>query len=100
MRKLLMGSMILTLFSVSDIVFQFSCNKKATAQTTPSPLTKDQIIVSKTWKVDKLHHVIAGQYSSYTSGGTNTTGIAYEKLRFTFNSNGTGVHIDPNGATQ
>jgi hypothetical protein len=62
-------------------------------------LTKDQILVQKTWKVDQLHHVISGHYSIYTDGGTNTTGLSYDKLRFTFNSNGTGTHIDVSGVT-
>lgn len=98
MKKLLMSSIVLTFFSVSIILFQFSCNREAISQTT-TPVTKDQILVGKTWKVDKLHHVIAGQYSSYTSGGTNTTGISYDKMRFTFNTNGTGTTVDQNGAS-
>ena len=98
MKKILMSSIVLTVFSVSMILFQFSCKKEATAQTTTT-LTKEQILVAKTWKVDKLHHVISGQYSSYTNGGANTTGINYNNLRFTFNSNGTGTHIDQTGTS-
>lgn len=33
MKKLLMGSIVLTVFSISIILFQFSCRKVATAQT-------------------------------------------------------------------
>src|ERR1700682_3217644 len=100
MKKLLMGSIVLTVFSMSIILFQFSCKKDAAAQTitTPAP-TKDEILVAKTWRVDRLHHVISGQYSSYTNGGTNTTGINYDNLRFKFNANGTGVLTDQNSTS-
>src|SRR6266700_3560794 len=92
MKKLLQASLILIIFAISIIIFQVSCTKKGDAQT--NILTKDQILVQKTWKVDQLHHVIACQYSSYISGGANTTGISYDKLRFTFNVDGSGTHID------
>ena len=97
MRKILLSSFVLILFSVSIILFEISCKKTAAAQTTT--LTKDQILVSKTWKVDKLSHVISGQYSSYANGGTNTTGINYDNTRFTFKENGTGTNIDASGTT-
>ena len=99
MRKLLMGSIVLTVFSLSIILFQFSCKKDATAQSTPPAPTKDDILVAKTWKMDRLHHVISGQYSSYTNGGTNTTGINYDNLTFKFNANGTGVLTDQNSTS-
>src|SRR5688572_837335 len=95
MKKIVMNSLVLIVFSM--ILFQFSCKKEATPQTTT--LTKDQILTAKTWKVDKLHHVISGQYSSYTNGGANTTGINYSNLRFTFNSNGTGAYVDKAGVS-
>ncbi len=97
MKKLLMSSLVLTIFALAITLFQISCKKEANAQTTTTTLTKEQILVQKTWKVDQLHHVIGCIYSSYTNGGTNTTGISYEKLRFTFNSNGTGTHVDQSG---
>lgn len=102
MKKILMGSLVLIFFSLSIILFQFSCKKDSVAQTTtpPPPPTKDEILVAKTWQVDKLHHVIAGQYSSYTSGGTNSTGINYDAVRFTFNANGTGIMIDQTGTNK
>ncbi|MCW3091369.1 MAG: hypothetical protein JWP81_2438 [Ferruginibacter sp.] len=56
--------------------------------------TKEQILTEKIWKVDRLHHVISGSYSSYTNGGVNTTGIPYDNLRFTFNADGTGTHTN------
>jgi len=91
-----MSSVVLTVFSISMIVFQFSCKKEATAQPT-NTLTKEQILVAKTWKVAQLHHVISDTYSTYTNGGVNTTGINYDNSRYTFNSDGTGTHIDPSG---
>jgi hypothetical protein len=97
MKKLLMSSLVLIVFSISIVLFQLSCTKSATGQTTA--LTKDQILVAKTWKVDKLSHVISGQYSSYTSGGGNTTGVNYDNTRFTFKDNGTGINIDATGTT-
>jgi hypothetical protein len=96
MKKLLFSSIVLTVFSISMILFQLSCQKSASAQTNTT-LTKDQILVAKTWRVDKLHHVISGQYSSYAYGGTNSTGINYDTLRFTFSSNGMGTYIDQSG---
>lgn len=100
MKKLLMGSLVLTLFSFSVILFQFSCRKDVVAQTTTPPApTKEEILVAKTWRVDRLHHVIDGQFSSYTNGGTNSTGINYDVIRFTFNANGTGTLIDQTGTT-
>jgi hypothetical protein len=94
MKKLVLGSIVLIFFAFAITIFEMSCKKDSHAQTT---LTKDQILVQKTWKVDKLHHVIAGAYTSYTAGGANTTGINYANLRFTFNANGTGTTVDQAG---
>jgi len=91
-----MSSLSLAALSLSMILFQFSCKKDAVAQT-PVSQTKEQILVAKTWKFAQLHHVINNVYSSYTDGGVNTTGINYANCRFTFNANGTGIHIDPSG---
>ena len=95
MKKLPKSSIVFTVFSISMILFQFGCKKEATAQI--NTLTKEQILLAKTWKVAQLHHVISNTYSTYTNGGVNTTGINYDNLRFTFNSGGTGTHIDPSG---
>jgi len=92
-----MSSLVLTVFSLSIILFQISCKKDAAAQTTT--LTKDQILVAKTWKVSKLHHVLSGKYSSYTSAGTNTTGLNYDVMRFTFKADGTGTNITVDGTS-
>lgn len=94
-----MSSVILTAFALSITLFQISCSKESHATPTENPLTKDQILVQHTWKVDQLHHVIGGQYSSYVAGGSNSTGIPYENLRFKFNSDGSGTHIDQFGTS-
>ena len=99
MKRLLKGSIVLAIFSLAVILFQISCKKDAEAQTPTTPLTKEQILVQKTWKVDRLHHVIGGAYSSYVNGGANSTGIPYDALRFTFKSDGTGTHINQLGVT-
>ena len=93
-----MSSLVLTVFSLSIILVQVSCKKDAVAQT-PTALTKDQILVAKTWKVSKLHHVLSGKYSSYTNGGTNTTGSNYDVMRFVFKADGTGTNVTVDGAT-
>lgn len=94
-----MGSFLLTTFALAITVFQLSCTKEAHSQTAASTLTKEQILVQKTWKVDQLYHVISCQYSSYIDGEANTTGIPYETLRFKFNADGTGTHVDQFGTT-
>src|SRR2546423_13678461 len=94
MKKLLLGSILLTTFAISIILFQISCSKPAHGEPPPTSLTKEQILVQKTWKVDQLLHVISCQYSSYIDGGANTTGVPYENLRFKFNADGTGNHVD------
>lgn len=94
-----MSSLVLTVFSLSMILLQLSCKKGATSQTTTT-LTKEQILVQKKWKLDQLHRVINGSYASYFNGGTNTTGVNYDNLRYTFNADGTGVYVDENGTTR
>ena len=98
MKKLLMGSVVLTIFALSITLFQISCKKEAAAQSNPA-LTKEEILVQKTWKIDQLHRVIGGVYASYFSGGVNTTGKNYDLNRYTFNSDGTGIYIGEDGKT-
>ncbi len=97
MNNLIKGSLTLLLFSLSIAIFQISCKKEAIARP-GNPLTKEEILVEKTWKVDKLHHVLNCAYSEYTDGGTNTTGVPYENLRFKFNQDGTGLHTNQTGS--
>lgn len=97
MKKLFLGSVALLCFSASMLIFQISCKKESIAQTA-TPATRSEILVSKTWKVDKLHHVINNQYSSFDlASGLNTTGVPYDVLRFKFNADGTGTHVNQTG---
>ncbi|MBV4356720.1 hypothetical protein [Pinibacter aurantiacus] len=96
MKKNQIG-LIKIVFSILLItVFQISCTKSSEPTQSNSELPIDQALVQKTWMVDQLHHVIAGKYSAYQRNGANTTGTSYDNLRFTFKSDGTGVHIDEN----
>lgn len=97
MRKLLYTSIILTFFSISITIFQMSCSKPAKAE--PPVESREDILVKRTWKVDELHHEIGCAYTYYINGGINTTGIPYENLRFKFNSDGTGTHVDQLGTS-
>jgi hypothetical protein len=95
MKKLLMGSGVLTVFALAITLFQMSCSKDTNAQ--PTTLTKDQILVQKEWKIDQLHRVSGGHYGSFSAGGSNSTGINFEKIRYTFNSDGTGTYTTEQG---
>ena len=113
MKKILLGSIVLTAFAAAFLLVEMSSCKKSVASTTiydtvkvivtdtlcPTPLTKVQILTQKPWRVAQVQHVLNGVYSSYTLGGTNTTGINYDTLRFTFNTDGTGTNTNQNGIT-
>jgi len=62
-----------------------------------SAYTRIRLLTRCSWRVDQLSHVIGGVYSSYIGGGINTTGIPYDKLRFSFKPDGTGNNIDQFG---
>ncbi len=63
MKKLLMGSAVLTLFSISIIIFQMSCKKDATAQTSGTNYTLPTATTSS------LGGIIVGNGLSVTSSG-------------------------------
>jgi hypothetical protein len=64
MKKLLMGSVALTLFSISIIIFQLSCKKDATAQTSGTNYTLPPATTST------LGGIVVGNGLSVSSGGT------------------------------
>lgn len=97
MKKILKSSIVLILFAFVLLVFQASCTKDGIAQ---ALLTKPQILVQKSWKLDQLHRVIDGVYASYYDGGANTTGVAYANLKYTFKADGTGTYIDQNKSSR
>lgn len=98
MKQIMRRSLILMVLFLSVLLFQFGCEKDPGEHPAPES-TKLQILTAEMWRVDVLHHVIAGQYSAYKSGGANTTGINYDNLRFKFNADGTGKHTDQFGTT-
>lgn len=56
MKKLLLGSIVLTVFSSSVAIFQMSCNKTSNAQTGPGSYTSPGIVLydkssAEIWKV-------------------------------------------------
>lgn len=74
MRKLLLSSVVLSLFAIALTVFQMSCQKEATAQQTGSNYTLPSATTST------LGGVIIGSGISVTSNGTisvNSTGGNY-----------------------
>jgi hypothetical protein len=94
MKKLFMTSVAFATFAISILLFELTSCEKASPQTPASTLTKTEILVAKPWKLDQLHSVIDGVYASYFDGGTNTTGVNYQNLRYTFNADGTGTYVD------
>lgn len=63
------------------------------------PPTRVQILTQKDWIVDELYRNVGGTNTKYVRGGTNTTGVTYQNMRFHFNANGTGSYIDEVGTT-
>lgn len=86
-------SLIIISLSVLLLVLINSC--KTTAEVTKNKMEKK--LVQKKWKLDQLHNVINGNYGCYISGGMNTTGVDYDKLQYTFNTDGTGIYVDEVG---
>jgi hypothetical protein len=83
--------------SALSFVLFLSCEKENPKNPPTTQLSKKEILVSKSWEVDELLHNVSCENSHYMRGGENTTGITYDVLRFTFNANGTGTHINQDG---
>ncbi len=59
MKKLLLGSAVLTMFSISLIIFQISCKKEVTAQTTPTTnCNTDLSLLIGRWQLDSVRSVL------------------------------------------
>jgi hypothetical protein len=85
MKRLLLGSVTLTLFAISVTVFQISCQKDAQAQTTTYTLPPATTTT--------LGGVIIGNGLSVTSNGTlsvNSTGVSQQN-KFIFAKSVSGV---------
>jgi hypothetical protein len=89
MKKLLMGSAALTLFSISIVIFQMSCKKDATAQTGGTSYTLPAATTST------LGGIIVGSGLSVTTNGTisvnnNSSGtVQLNKILYSKNPTGT-----------
>ena len=70
MKKLLLSSIVLTLFSFSIILFQLSCKKDAVAQTGTAGLTQLNKIVYSVEPVSNITEIWTANYD-----GTNKTKI-------------------------
>lgn len=72
-----------------------ACKKEKDPKPDPQPvLTKTQILVKFKWQVDETYRNINGTNSHYKRGGENTTGINFDVLEITFNTDGTGIYQD------
>lgn len=72
MKKLLLGSVVLTVFSISLIIFQFSCKKDANAQTT---------LNSSNESASRAVCDIRGTYVGYNTSSTGNTASSVYKLQ-------------------
>ena len=95
MKKLLMGSIALTMFAISMIVFQLSCKKEANAQTTTTGLTQLNLLVFT--KLNKT--TVPGVQEVWTA---NLDGTNQKKISITLPTNlsiGDNVRLTPDGKT-
>ena len=88
---------VLALFAMALIIL-ISCEKETHTPQNPF-LSKAEILVKGTWQVDEVMHNISCENTHYIRNISNTTGVDYDKLRFTFKADGSGTHVDQFGAT-
>jgi hypothetical protein len=98
MKTILVSTSVLMFLSLS-ITKDINCSKIKT--TTPitkiTPLSKEKILVQKTWRIDQLQSLINGIHAAFYLGGTNTTGRNLSLNRYQFNADGTASYTDENG---
>jgi hypothetical protein len=108
MKKILLSSAVLLLFTTSMIVFQMSCKKDVTAQVAIvntdtlyiyncDTSSLEQKLTKKLWQVDYLTHSIGCNLTTFEKGVSNSTGINYDLMTFKFNDNNTGTTVQANG---
>jgi hypothetical protein len=69
-----------------------------TASTSPTPaLTPTQMLTQKQWLVQEVYNNSSCTNTHYLLNGTANTGSNYSAMRFKFNPDGTGTHIDTEG---
>jgi len=103
MKKLLVSTASFVALTILILGSQTGCEKETINNTITKtdtvficvPLTKDSILVQKTWKVDHVYSLISGTLAKYVNGGVNTTGINFDNQKYRFNSNGTGTFTGP-----
>ncbi|MEO7960271.1 MAG: hypothetical protein ABIR19_01920 [Ginsengibacter sp.] len=72
-----------------------SCQKEKAPEPTPeTQLTKTETLVKNQWELDEVYRSIQGSNSHYQRNGENNTGVHYDYIHFTFNTDGTGEYID------
>ncbi len=82
-------------FSILMSTLVVACKKDKNPDPTPEPvLTKKQLLVKSKWQVDEVLRNISGSNSHYKRGGVNDTGVNYDLIELTFNTDGTGVYQD------
>lgn len=65
--------------------------------TTPPTLTRTQLLTQKQWKVHEVYNNSSCINSHYLLNASGNSGVNYGALRFKFNTDGTGTHIDTEG---
>lgn len=71
MKKLFLGSVALTMFSISILIFQISCNKESTAQPATNQ-SLNKILYSKLYTVSGTEII---EYWTSNTDGSNATKI-------------------------
>ncbi len=72
-----------------------ACKKDKNPEPDPQPvLTKKQLLFKSKWQVDETFRDIDGANPHYKRGGENTTGVNFDVLEITFNTDGTGIYKD------
>ncbi|MEO8765035.1 MAG: hypothetical protein ABI416_12140 [Ginsengibacter sp.] len=87
---------ILLTLAFFTIVF-LSCNKDPHNEPPATTLTKKELLVKYKWKTDEVLRNIDGTNSHYRREVINNTGVNYDTLQITFNSDGTGMYQDELG---
>src|SRR6185436_10982897 len=82
MKKLLMGSLVLTMFSISVIIFQISCKKEANSQ---SNSVQTGVSDQSEARVCDVRGVYVGN-SKASTGATSTTVYRLEENNFAISS--------------
>jgi hypothetical protein len=100
MRKKISSRNLTILLAFLFTASMLSCNKEPHPDPVePTPLTKKQLLVKSKWQTDEVLRSIEGTNSHYRRNVVNNTGVNYDILQITFNSDGTGIYQDELGVT-